>query len=293
MMALQCTVVVQRSWKLLLSASLLMLACDGSSALVLGRSTLPPILAGSGGTGFDEPDAAPSQGAGAAGVAGADSGGDRSSDAGSDWIPTTCTPEVVYDNRDAQGSGALFDQYVADPTALVHEVAHTACSLLYRHPSEVPPVPMLSLIIEDFDGLAASSGTSVHISSRYLQQLADGGEDLLTEIHGLLYFTVTIHYQNDSNDTAPIWLVTGIADWVRLRAGHTDSTLREAGGSPQDGYKTTAFFLDWLNLQYADFVYDLNVLLGPTGAPMFMDTIFSDLTGKNVDALWLDYQATL
>jgi hypothetical protein len=274
--------------------ALLIVACDGSSAFVLRRTTPPPnAVAGSGGMSSAAPDAGQPAG-GSSGAPSVDnSGSDAASDAGSNWVLTTCAPQVVYDNRDAQGSGALFDQYVTDPEALIHEVAQTACLLLYRQPSEVREVPTLSLIIEDFDGLAASSGTSVHISSRYLRQLADEGQDLLMEIHGLLYFTVTNHYQNNSNDTAPIWLITGVADWVRLRAGYTDAALRRGGGNHQDGYRTTAFFLDWLNQQYPNFVHELNAFLGPTGPATFMDTIFSDLTGKTVDALWLDYQATL
>jgi hypothetical protein len=270
--------------------ALLMLACDGSSAFVL-RRTPPPAsgVAGSGGMSSAVADAGQTPG----GSSGTASLGDSGGDAGSDWVLTSCTPQVVYDNRDAPGSGALFDLYVTDPEALIHEVAQTACSLLYRQASEVRDVPTLSLIIEDFDGLAASSGSSVHISSRYLQQLADEGQDLLTEIHGLLYFTVTNHYQNNSNDTAPIWLITGVADWVRLQAGYTDAALRQAGGSHQDGYRTTAFFLDWLNQQYPNFVHDLNSFLGPTGPATFMDIIFSDLTGKTISVLWLDYQATL
>lgn len=209
----------------------------------------------------------------------------------SDPLRTTCTPAVVYENRDLTGSGTLFDQYVPDAEALVQEVAQTTCAVLYKTANEVRSVPSLLLIVEDFDGIAAGSAGTIHISSRYLQGLEDNAEDVAREINGLLYFTVATAYQNNAANTAPIWLITGVADLVRLKAGYADPTLRSPGGSWQDGFRTTAFFFDWLNGQYLDFVYLLNLDLG--NQTTFDEGVFTTLTGKNLPALWTDYQAAL
>jgi len=260
----------------------LAVACDGQSALVLSRGTQGSgVDSGSGG----EPSILTDAGSPAPGTPVNDA------QAPSDALRAACTPMVTYENRDLQGSGTLFDQHVPDPVLLVQEVAQTTCSILYKAPEEVRSVPMLLLIVEDFEGIAAASAGSIHISSRYLQELTNANQDVAREITGLLYFTIATAYQNNAGNTAPIWLITGVADFVRLTAGYADPALRGPGGSWQDGYRTGAFFFDWLNEQYLDFVYLLNLDLAGTEA--FDENVFATLTGKTVDALWADYQAAL
>ncbi len=204
-----------------------------------------------------------------------------------------CTPEVMVDNQDAAGNGRLFDENVADPVALVQRVAQATCAILYRDVSEVPEAPPLSVVIADFDGVMATSEGTIELSSRHLASIDADGSDVAREIEGLFYFSLTNVYQNDGASIAPAWLITGVADYVRYDAGFTDVATRVAGGTWEDGYRMTAFFLDYLTLAHPDIVYELNQRLAPGAAEPFSTEVFSELTGKDLATLWDEYQASL
>ncbi len=204
-----------------------------------------------------------------------------------------CTPEVTVDNQDAAANGRLFDDNVADPVALVQRVAQATCAVLYRDVSEVPEAPPLSVVIADFDGVMATSEGTIELSSRHLATIDANGSDVASEIEGLFYFALTNVYQNDGASLAPSWLITGVADYVRYDAGFTDVATRGAGGTWEDGYRRTAFFLDYLTLAHPDIVYELNQRLAPGAAVPFSTGAFGDLTGKDLATLWDEYQASL
>jgi hypothetical protein len=204
-----------------------------------------------------------------------------------------CTPEVTVDNQDSAGNGRLFDENVADPVALVQRVAQATCAILYRGVNEVPEAPPLTVVIADFDGVMATSEGTIELSSRHLATIDAEGSDVAHELEGLFYFALTNVYQNDGASIAPSWLITGVADYVRYDAGFTDVATRAAGGTWEDGYRTTAFFLDYLTSAHPDIVYELNQRLAPGAAEPFSTAAFSELTGKELATLWDEYQASL
>jgi hypothetical protein len=266
---------------------------DGESGLVLGRAS-PQATGG-------EPDT----GDGLAGHTTGGSGGDGTgalgsvSDAGAgaapgspEWIDERCTPAVTFENRDTTSKGTLFADNVPDPPRFVREAAHDACRLLYRTGSEVKVVSDITLIVEDYAGIASTSGTTLRLSSRYLQAQYDGGIDLPREVAGILHFTTSLVYQYNGGDTAPGWLMTGIADFVRLESGLIDRAQRSKGGSYSSSSQTTAFFLDYLTTRNPSVVHQLNLRLAP-GEPAYEDDVFVQLMGTDLATLWEQYQATL
>jgi hypothetical protein len=186
----------------------------------------------------------------------------------------------------------LFTNAVPDPSVLLWEAAHDACRLLYRSGSEVKSVSDITLIVEDYAGIASSSGTTLRLSSNYLQTQYERGVDLPREVAGILHFTTSLIYQYNGSDTAPGWLMTGIADFVRLESGLIDRAERAKGGSYSGSSQTTAFFLDYLTTRNANVVYQLNLRLAP-GEPAYDDDIFVQLLDGDLDTLWAQYQATL
>lgn len=270
---------------------------DGESGLVLGR-TAPQALGGSqnpdegsaghatvgpGGSGLG------GEGTGVASVGGGGSGG---ADDVPPWVGEKCTPTLTFENRDTSSKGMLFTSAVPDPSRLVWEAAHDACRLLYRSGSEVKSVSDITLIVEDYGGIASSSGTTLRLSSSYLQAQYDSGADLPREVAGILHFTTSLIYQYNGGDTAPGWLMTGIADFVRLESGLIDRAERAKGGSYSGSSQTTAFFLDYLTTRSPSAVYQLNLRLAP-GEAAYSDDIFVQLLGSDLDTLWAQYQATL
>lgn len=286
------------------------LACsEGESGLILGRP-LPEVsdgVPGGGGTpgaeaggggrapsaggaptpnGGQAPSAGNGNGDAGAGAAGAPAAEDPA------WIAEHCTPGVLFENRDTTDKGQLFTDAAPEPAQLVWAATRATCRALYRAAEEVRAVPEVSLIVEDYAGIAGTSGVSMHISTNYLQSASDRGVDLAQEIAGILHFTSSLVYQNTGDGTAPGWLVTGIADFVRLRAGLLDTGAPTKGGNYDDSSRTTALFLEHLTERNPDIVPRLNQRLAPE-AGAWSDDAFVSLMGSDLPTLWGEYQATL
>lgn len=260
---------------------------EGESGLVLGGLPPPSAPAGGssasqGGQGGAEPSAGAPTVPGTAGEGGA----------GAPWVNERCTPTVTFENRDTTSKGQLFTGAVPQPAALVWEAAHDACRLLYRSANEVPLVSDLTLVVEDYAGIASTSGATLRLSTSYIQQQHDAGIDIQREIAGILRFTTSLVYQHDGSGSVPGWLMTGIADYVRLESGYLDRGVRSKGGRYDDNSQTTAFFLQYLTLRRPSLVQELNLRLAP-GEPAYADGLFGALLGSELPALWDEYQATL
>jgi len=284
----------------------------GESGLVLGEP-LPQLEAGSGGIGggFATAGAAiggTAVGGTAVGVGGApDSAGapDAGPSAGAagmptgpndpPWLAAACTPALDFQNKDTTAQGKLFTDAVPDPSELVTAAAHATCRTLYHSANEVKSVPSISLVVEDSSGVAYTAGNTVHLSTRYLKTLADRGVDLRLEITGIFHFAVSLVYENggaDGDPAPPVWLIVGIADYVRLESGYLDRGARVKGGSYDSSSQATAFFLDYLSTMNQSLVYSLNQRLSPS-APVWNNDVFVSLLGSDLDTLWAAYQATL
>jgi hypothetical protein len=250
-----------------------------------------------GGTGLG----AAGQGGAGAGLAGSDDGGAAGTLAGSGggggggdapWIVERCTPIVSVDNRDTTSQGKLFDDAAPDPEMLIVQAAHAACRELYRAPEEVPTIADITLVIEDYAGVAGTAGTELRISSSYLKQQSDGGVDLPLEIAGILHFTTSIVYQQTAGGTAPSWLVRSIADFVRLQAHLVAPAQPKRGDNYDSSSQVTALFFDYLRKTNPDVVYELNQSVATRGNAWDID-VFVDLTGSDLPTLWSEFQLTL
>jgi hypothetical protein len=211
-----------------------------------------------------------------------------------DPLAAACSPEVSYDNLTANGNGKLFDDHVADVQAYFAEKSLEVCKVLYKNADEVPPRPTLKFVVEDMDGVAycaCSNNTcdEMHLSSKYLRDVANGGGDLGHEIDGVIVHELTHIFQHMGGG-APGWLIEGEADFVRFRAGYIPESNRHPGGNYDDAYQTTAFFLDYVDAMHQDFAWKLNESKDPGNGEEWTEQVFVELTGKSVQALWDDYQ---
>jgi len=91
----------------------------------------------------------------------------------------------------------------------------------------------------------------------------------------------------------PVWLVEGIADYVRwFFYEPVDKRPRPnlARASARDSYQTTAAFLYWAANKYnKDLVPKLNAALI---AKQYKESLFKDLTGKTLDELNDEWKAS-
>ncbi|KAF5198739.1 Plant basic secretory protein (BSP) family protein [Thalictrum thalictroides] len=147
-------------------------------------------------------------------------------------------------------------------------------------------VQLVSMFVDDMDGVAYASNNEIHVSARYI---ASYSGNVKTEITGVLYHEATHIWQWNGMGQAPGGLIEGIADYIRLKAGYAPSHwVKQGGGDKWDqGYDVTARFLEYCSSLRAGFVAELNAKMR-TG---YSNNFFYDLLGKTVDQLWSDYKA--
>ena len=281
-----------------LSAVWLSACADGTRGWVL-RERATAGAGAAGETSFPEAGAAGEDThVGDGGDAGA--GGERTGTGGA-RCPTrfesACSPEVLLDNKDAAGSGQLFAEAIPDLPDTLNCVTRDVCDMLFRKTSEVRALVRINVIVENYEGVSETWSTggesTIHISSKHLQDVADGQGDVRLELDNILYYHATNDYQNDDgNGVDNAWLVQGVANFVRYQAGLVPDSSRKLGGKYDDGGETTGFFFVWLDSEYPDFVYTLNQSLDPNDPVVWTTQAFQDITGRTVDELWTSYQAS-
>ncbi|KAI8532724.1 hypothetical protein RHMOL_Rhmol11G0235700 [Rhododendron molle] len=148
--------------------------------------------------------------------------------------------------------------------------------------------PKISLFIATLGAsqVAFSSNDEIRVNADYVQGFSG---DVRKEITGILYHEVVHSWRWDGNGQAPVGLIDGIADFVRLKAGYMPDHWRQPGSGDKwdNGYDITAWFLDYCNGLRNEFVAELNKKMR-TG---YSDDFFFELLGKTVDQLWSEYKA--
>ncbi|KAI8532726.1 hypothetical protein RHMOL_Rhmol11G0235900 [Rhododendron molle] len=151
----------------------------------------------------------------------------------------------------------------------------------------VRTTPKLSLFIETLGAgqVAFSSNDEIRVNADYIQGYEG---DVRKGITGILYHEVVHSWQWNGNGQAPVGLIEGIADFVRLKAGYAENWSQPGSGNKWDeGYQVTALFLDYLNGLRNGFVAEINKKM-KSG---YSDNFFFELLGKTVDQLWSEYKA--
>jgi hypothetical protein len=273
----------------------------GSAGANAGTGGIGGRAGSTGGAGMSNSAGAGAGGGGAGGANAPDGGarpdaGDPPADAGTDpdagstdgLFDEVCSPEITLQNDDPNGAGAPFDEAVPDAEALMLEITTELCEILYRSPDEPRTPDSITLHVYSFDGVANAGGENINLSTRHLANY--DGAALLEEITGVLVHEATHLYQYNDG---PGGLIEGIADYVRIEAGHHSLNRRNPGGNWDDGYTTTGFFISWLDDHYPDFGYRLNLALSRDDNEAWSEQVFEELTGKSVDTLWQEYQDDL
>ncbi|KAG1355181.1 hypothetical protein COCNU_07G012930 [Cocos nucifera] len=150
-------------------------------------------------------------------------------------------------------------------------------------------VQLITLSIENLNQdnvVAVTSQDHIRYNAKYI---TGSGNDLKRGFEGVLYHEVTHSWQWNGNNAAPSWVIEGIADFVRLKAGYVPSDWAKPGDGKKwdEGYAVTARFLDYCNDLKDGFVAQLNAKMRDG----YSDDFFAELLGKPLDQLWNDYKA--
>lgn len=135
-----------------------------------------------------------------------------------------------------------------------------------------------------YNGVAATSGDTIHFSANYLRQ------------HPLDIDVITheaMHVVQQYRRNAPGWLTEGIADYARYKYGVDNAgggwSLPDYQASQHydNSYRITARFLAWLEKNgQPGIVAKLDQVLR---AGTYTPDTWTQLTGKSVETLWQDY----
>lgn len=211
-------------------------------------------------------------------------------------------PNINFVNKTLGGNGDLYTELVPNPKDLINTVCLDVCKILYRSVDEIDVLDVLDYSIEDLETISAKGGNPPHIniffSSLYLKNKKGEMSDkaLVDEIVGVLYHELTHGYQYSpkgagayANGTDFFGFLEGMADYVRLKVGYSTYDYRKVGGHWNDGYKTTAFFIDWLHSKDPDFVYKMNQT-AKTIIPWSWDAATQKILSQSTQELWNEYQ---
>ncbi|EOA33041.1 hypothetical protein CARUB_v10016373mg [Capsella rubella] len=196
----------------------------------------------------------------------------------------------VIDNTGDSPGGKIFREQIGG-ASYGEQAMRSATDFTWRlfqqdNPSDRRDTPMITLIMENSKDLAYSSQDKIHYNAGAL--VNDGG-DVKRGFTGVIYHEVVHSWQWNGANLAPVGLIEGIADFVRLKAGYAASHWVSPGGGDRwdQGYDVTMRFLDYCNELRNGFVAELNKKMR-TG---YNDGFFVDLLGKDVNQLWTEYKA--
>ncbi len=146
---------------------------------------------------------------------------------------------------------------------------------------EVPPI--IVHVESSGPGAAWTSGTDVFLSKRWFTEHPE-------DIGGVLHEFTHAIMRAPTYDETTIWLIEGLADWVRDELGH-DAPWTQAHHEPDKataGYQTTAHFLQWLEKTHPGTVKRLAQALM---ADTYGTDTFRQCTGKPLPVCVSEYEA--
>jgi hypothetical protein len=135
----------------------------------------------------------------------------------------------------------------------------------------------------DVTGIAATGGGVMTVNTKWCQAHP---EDTGLTVHE------TAHVIQAFSAYDPVWLVEGIADyirWVKFEPEHFHPRIAVKKATYHDAYQTTATFLAWCELHYdSELVPKLNraVRFG-----VYRPVMFQKYCGKDINTLWSEFVA--
>jgi len=148
-----------------------------------------------------------------------------------------------------------------------------------------PPRVVSVKIRKDMKGIAGTAGSRIEAAAEWFRKRPDDTGALIHEL---------AHVIQSYPKYYPVWLVEGIADYLRFWMYEPESRrprLNPQRIRYQDGYQPVGAFLAWLEKQYdPQIVNKLNAACRET---RYKDDLFKDCTKKPLDELWDEFKASL
>jgi Peptidase of plants and bacteria len=147
-----------------------------------------------------------------------------------------------------------------------------------------PPLPVVTIEVEPGGEVpGVTSGTVIVLGERWF---AEHPDDVGCVLHELSH----AYMRAPAYDADTIWLIEGIADYVRDVLGYDASWTRahHVPGGARGGYQTTAHFLLWLQARRPGAVAELSRRLS---AGSYTERAFGEIAGRSLDDLIRLYES--
>ena len=190
-----------------------------------------------------------------------------------------------------QGPKIEFDKVQLENLMKFTKEAERLAKEEYPKTADVLGIPRSGLadvkVIIDFnaDGVAYANGTTIHVAAKYASAHPD---DTGLVVHELCH--VAQHYPKYD----PVWLVEGIADYVRWFAFEPldkRPKVKRAKANARASYRTTGAFLDWTLRTYdKEIIHELNKALFES---TYTEDLWKTLTKHTLDELNEEWKASL
>lgn len=214
--------------------------------------------------------------------------------------------EIIFEDKSPETKGSqIYNSIISNPEQYIADKAREVLNTLYFSSNDsIVPVHKLHYTIEKSKGISAKSGGNGNIgiiySTNHIEKsFAENDTARLEyETRGVLLHELTHAYQlepqgigNYGNNKTFWAFIEGMADATRLVNGCFIADDRPKGGTYMDGYRTTGFFLVWLQrTKDSDFLKKFNLSTLDI-IPWSFDGAIKHVLGKeyNIEELWDEY----
>ncbi|KAL5709176.1 hypothetical protein ACHQM5_019894 [Ranunculus cassubicifolius] len=183
--------------------------------------------------------------------------------------------------------GVRFEQEIGPMYALqvLEQASEFVWNTFKQEETQRKDIDAVNLEVESLSGIAYTENNIIYLNTEYI---ANFSGDVRIEIMGIIYHEATHVWQWNGNGKAPLGLIEGMADYIRLKANLAPLRWVQKGSGNRwdESYAVTAYFLDYCNELYDGFAAALNLLMKDD----YSDQFFVVLLGKTVDELWKDYK---
>lgn len=141
------------------------------------------------------------------------------------------------------------------------------------------PPSNIRIIFDNFDGVANTQGEKINLNIGYFKE---NPEDYGAVVHEM------VHVAQNYQKPVPLWLVEGIADYIRFEMGYSDKSKLSCKENQNKHYSSSPYscapaFVYYVEKTNNGVIAKLNTALRQEG---YNDRLFSKYTGKTVEQLW-------